>query len=235
VVRRAVRWTALLLAAFVVASVVGVGVYRWVDAPLTPLMVLRALEARAAGRPARVTRYPVGLDAVSPTLLRAVVVAEDARFFEHRGVDLDALRRAAEYNARHAGRRLRGAGTITMQCARNLFLWPGRSYLRKALEVYFAQLLELMWAKRRILEVYLNVAEWGDGVYGVEAAARTYFRVPASRLGAYQAALLAAALPDPRDWNPAVPTPYLAGRAAIIASRATRVRLDGLGARGSPG
>jgi monofunctional biosynthetic peptidoglycan transglycosylase len=228
VLRRLARWTVRLVVGFLVVSVVGVGVYRWVDPPLTPLMVLRAVEAHAARRPARMARYWVDVDRVSPSLLRAVLVAEDARFLEHHGVDLDAVRRAIAYNAQHGGRALRGAGTITMQCARNVFLWPGRSYLRKGLEVYFAHLLELVWGKRRILEVYLNVAEWGDGVYGVEAAARTYFGVPASRLGAREAALLAAVLPDPRRWNPAAPTRYVAGRAEIIATRAARVRLDGL-------
>lgn len=216
---------------FIVASLLGVGVYRWVDPPLTPLMVLRTVEARAAGRPARLTRQWIDVDGVSPALLRSVVVAEDARFLDHHGVDLDAVRRAIDYNARYKGRRLRGAGTITMQCARNVFLWPGRSWVRKALEVWFAQLLELMWGKRRILEVYLNVAEWGDGVYGVEAAARTYFGVPASSLDARQSALLAAVLPDPRRWSPAAPTAYVSGRANLIAGRAARARLDGLDGR----
>jgi monofunctional biosynthetic peptidoglycan transglycosylase len=225
------RWTARLVAGFLIASILGVAVYRWLDPPLTPLMVLRAVEARSAGRPARLIRHWADLDAVSPALQRAVVVAEDARFLEHHGVDLEAVRRAIDYNARHGGRPLRGAGTITMQCARNVFLWPGRSYVRKALEVYFAQLLELGWGKRRILEVYLNVAEWGDGIYGVDAAARTYFGVPASQLDARASALLAAVLPDPRRWNPAAPTPYIAGRAAIIADRAARTRLDGLRTR----
>jgi monofunctional biosynthetic peptidoglycan transglycosylase len=232
VIRRFVRWAVRLVVGFVIASVVGVAVYRWVDPPLTPLMVLRAVEARAAGRPGRLTRRWVDLDQISPALLRAVVVAEDARFLEHNGVDLEAVRRAIDYNARHKGRRIRGAGTITMQCARNVFLWPGRSWLRKGLEVYLAHLLELVWGKRRILEVYLNVAEWGDGLYGVEAAARTYFGVPASRLGTRESALLVAVLPDPRRWNPATPTRYIAGRANVIATRAARVRLDALNGRG---
>jgi monofunctional biosynthetic peptidoglycan transglycosylase len=118
-----------------------------------------------------------------------------------------------------------------MQCARNLFLWQGRSWVRKALETYLAYLLELLWGKARILEVYLNVVEWGDGVYGAEAAARRYFGVPASRLDARQAALLAAALPDPRRSNPAAPSRYLAARAALIEVRAAAVRLERL-ARG---
>jgi len=195
--------------------------YRFVDPPLTLLMVIRAAETRSVGW----ARRWVPLHAVSPALLRAVVAAEDDRFFAHHGVDWTALERAREYNERWQGRRLRGAGTITMQCARTVLLWPGRSYVRKALEVYLAYLLELAWGKQRILEVYVNTVEWGDGVYGVEAAARRYFGVPAARLDAWQSALLAAVLPNPRRWSPAAPTPYLRARAAIIAARAERVRL----------
>jgi monofunctional biosynthetic peptidoglycan transglycosylase len=220
------RWTARVAVAFVAVSLVVVAVYRLVDPPLTPLMVVRAFEARAAGRPVALGRRWAGLDELSAALLRAVIAAEDARFFDHAGVDLEALVRARAYNLRQHGRRLRGAGTISMQCARNVFLWQGRSYVRKALEVYFALLLELMWGKARILEVYLNVVEWGDGVYGAEAAARHYFGVPAARLDAWQAALLAAALPQPRRSNPADPSSYLSTRAALIQARAARVRLE---------
>src|SRR3989442_1211126 len=173
-----------------------------------------------------VRRRRARIGAVRPALLRAVVAAEDGRFFAHHGVDWAALRRAREYNERWHGRRLRGAGTITMQCARTVFLWPGRSYVRKALEVYFAYLLELTWGKRRILEVYVNTVEWGDRVYGVEGAAQRYFGLPAARGDAWQSALLAAVLPNPRRWSPAAPTPYPRARAAIIAAPAGRVRLS---------
>jgi monofunctional glycosyltransferase len=135
---------------------------------------------------------------------------------------------ARAYNARHHGRRLHGASTITMQCARTVFLWPSRTYVRKGLEVPLAYLLELLWGKRRILEVYVNVVEWGHGVYGADAAARTYFGVPASRLTMAQAALMAATLPSPLRWNPAAPTQALASRAATLEARAERVRLDQL-------
>ena len=171
-----------------------------------------------------ITQQWVPLRAVSPFLVRSVVVAEDDRFWEHRGVDWTALDRARQYNERQRGSRLRGGSTITMQCARNLFLWPGRTYLRKTVEIWFAYLIELVWGKQRILEVYLNVIEWGDGLYGVEAAARRYFGTSAAALDAEQAALLAAALPNPHRWNPSRPTPYLAGRAAVIARRAAAHR-----------
>ncbi len=203
---------------------------RFVDPRVTSLMVIRALETRSLFA----ARQPVPLRAVSPALLRAVIAAEDTRFLQHHGVDWSALERAREYNERWQGRRLRGAGTITMQCARTVFLWPGRSYLRKGLEIGLAPVLELMWGKRRILEMYVNSVEWGDRVYGVEAAARHYFGVPAAQLDGWQSALLAAALPNPRRWSPAAPTPYLRERASIIGARASRVWLDGLvGAEGT--
>jgi monofunctional biosynthetic peptidoglycan transglycosylase len=235
--RRLLVWVEALVAAFLLALASVIVAYRFVRPPLTPLMVVRVVEGLAARRWVGVTKRWVDVERVSPTLVRAVLAAEDARFFVHHGVDLDALRRAATYNARHRGRRLRGAGTITMQCARNVFLWQGRSYLRKALEISLSPVLELAWGKRRILELYLNVIEWGDGLYGVEAAAERYFGVTAAQLDPWQSALLAAALPDPRRSNPAAPSRYLAGRAGIIRARAERVRLeplaavDGTGAR----
>lgn len=214
-----------MVAALVTASVLVVAALRFVNPPLTSLMALRVAEALLSGHRPVVERHWLRLDAISPALVRAVVAAEDARFFTHHGIDLDAARRARTYNARHLGRRLRGASTITMQCARSVFLWPARTWLRKGLEVYLAGLLELLWGKRRILEVYLNVVEWGDGVYGAEAAARRYFGVPAARLDPRRAALLAAALPSPRRSNPAAPSPGLAARAATIQARAAAVRL----------
>jgi len=208
---RAVGWALVLFLALVL-------LYRVIDPPLTPLMVR---EAFVHG----LTKESVPLDRIAPALLQAVIAAEDARFFEHRGIDWDAVRRAREYNARHGNEPRRGGSTITMQCARNVFLWPGKSYMRKALEVGIAYVLELVWGKRRILEVYLNVIEWGPGVFGAEAAARTHFGVPAAALGPRQAALLAAALPNPHRWNPSRPSRWLLSRSAIIERRAARVSL----------
>jgi monofunctional biosynthetic peptidoglycan transglycosylase len=206
----------------VLGAVLGLVVlYRVVDPPLTPLMIWNA--------PAHgVTRRWVSLDDVSPALVRAVIAAEDARFLEHRGVDWDAIRQAHAYNARHGDQPRRGASTITMQCARNLFLWPGKSYVRKALEAGLAYVLEVVWGKRRILEVYLNVIEWGPGVYGVEAAARRSFGVGAADLDGRQAALLVAVLPNPQRWTAWPPGRYVAARANVIQRRAAHVRLDRL-------
>lgn len=216
-IRRLGRWVALALAGFV--AVVALG--RVVDPPLTPLMVRNAF---AYG----VTKEWIDLEHVAPALVRAVIAAEDGRFLVHHGVDWEAIARAREYNARHGDEPRRGGSTITMQCARNVFLWQGKSYVRKALEVGIAGLLELLWGKRRILEVYLNVVEWGPGVYGAEAAARTHFGVSAAALSPRQAALLAAALPNPLHWNPGRPSRWLLGRGAVIERRAARVSLGGL-------
>jgi monofunctional biosynthetic peptidoglycan transglycosylase len=225
VTSRLARLLARIVLALIAASIAAVVLYRFVDPPGTPLMVIRAVEALARGERVGIDARWVDLGAVSPALLRAVIAAEDARFVVHHGVDLGAVDSARIYNARHGTRR-RGASTITMQCARNVFLWPGRTYIRKALEVYLALLMELVWGKERILEVYVNVAEWGPGVYGAEAAARRYFGVSAAALDPRQAALLAATLPSPRRWNPAAPTAYVSARAATIAGRAAAVRLD---------
>jgi monofunctional biosynthetic peptidoglycan transglycosylase len=219
------RWVRRLLVLGVLASLGAVLVCRVVDPPLTPLVVIRAGQAIAAGRLPGFARSWRDLDVVSPALVRAVIAAEDEAFFAHHGLDLGAIRRAQAWNERHPDRIPRGASTITMQAARNVFLWPGRSYVRKALEAWFATLMELVWGKRRILEVYLNVIEWGDGVYGAEAAARRWFGVPAARLSTWQAALLAAALPHPLRSDPSAPSRYLIARATLIERRAARVDL----------
>jgi monofunctional biosynthetic peptidoglycan transglycosylase len=225
VLRRLWRWFVRMAFAFVLLSLGLVSLYHWGDPPLTPLMVIRSVEGLLAGRPVGIDRRRVSLQEVNPALLRAVIAAEDARFLQHWGVDLKELRQSREYNARQRGGRLRGASTISMQCARSTFLWPGRTYVRKALEVYLTILLEQLWGKRRILEVYVNVVEWGPGIYGAEAAAQRYFGIPASRLDGERAALLAAALPAPYRFDPAAPSPYLRRRAATIAARARQVEL----------
>jgi monofunctional biosynthetic peptidoglycan transglycosylase len=227
VVRLVLRWCARIALGLVAASLAAVTLYHYVDPPVTPLMVIRVLEGLVDGTPVGIDQRWVPLQDVSPILLRSVIASEDARFFQHWGVDLVELRRAREFNEREHGARLRGASTITMQCARSVFLWPGRTYLRKTIEVYLAVLLEQLWGKRRILEVYVNVAEWGPGVYGVEAAARRDFHVSAAALDAERAALLAAVLPAPRRYDPAAPSAALRRRAGIIAERARRTELPG--------
>jgi monofunctional biosynthetic peptidoglycan transglycosylase len=226
VLRRLRRFVFRLLAVFVMGSVAAVAVYRFVDPPATPLMLIRIVERWRAGQGGGWEYVPVPLAAVSGHLQRSVIAAEDARFLLHHGIDFAAARKAAEHNVRTRGRRLRGASTITMQCAKNVFLWPGRTWVRKAFEAWLALLMEVLWGKRRILEVYLNVAEWGAGIYGAEAAARRWFGRSARDLGRHEAALLAAVLPNPRRRNPAQPSAGVRARAAVIARRADDVRID---------
>ena len=225
-IRAVLRWIGRAVRIGVLGSLGAVAVLRIVDPPLTSYMVVRSVRGLVTGDPVGVDQRWVPLDGMSPALVRAVIAAEDARFFRHWGIDLEAARLAWKHNARRGARALHGASTITMQCARSVFLWPARTWVRKGLEVWLTGLLELLWGKRRILEVYLNVVEWGRGVYGAEAAARHAFGTSANRLSAGQAALLAAVLPNPHAWNAAEPTSYLRARAATIERRARSVRLD---------
>jgi len=194
----AARAAGALLGVLAVA-VLGLAVlYRWVDPPASTLM----LGQRLAGMPIRQRWVP--LERISPNLRLAVVLSEDARFCQHGGVDWGELREAIE-QVREGG--ARGGSTISMQVVKNLFLWPSRSYLRKAIEIPLALLVEALWSKRRILEIYLNIAEWGPGVFGAEAAARFHFRKPASQLAPREAALLAVALPNPFEREAGSPGP----------------------------
>jgi monofunctional biosynthetic peptidoglycan transglycosylase len=222
------RWLGRALAVFLVGSVASVALLRVLDPPLTPLMMLRLADGLVHGRWVGVDYHWVDLEQVSPSLLAAVLASEDARFFRHHGVDFTELERARAYNERQHGRRLRGASTITMQCARSTFLWTGRTWIRKGLELYFTGLMELLWSKRRILETYVNVVEWGDGVYGVEAAARNAFGVSAAKLTPQQSALLVAVLPSPLRRDAARPTRGVKARAARIAADARQVDLRAL-------
>jgi monofunctional biosynthetic peptidoglycan transglycosylase len=222
---RIFRWIFRLIAFFILASVALVVIYRVVDPPITPLMLIRPMEGIAQGDLIGIDKHWVKIEDVNPALLRSVIAAEDGRFFTHNGIDWKAVDAAQKRNERSKGKKMYGASTITMQCARNVFLWQGRNYVRKALEVYFTYLMEFFWGKKRILEMYVNVIEWGDGVYGVEAASQKYFGIHASQLSARQAALLASVLPNPRKWSPAAPTGYINGRASMIQGRAAGVGL----------
>jgi monofunctional glycosyltransferase len=204
--RRALGYAAaFLLAAALAVLLLGL-VYRFVT-PVSTLMLARWATLRP------VERVVVPLDAIAPALPAAVIGSEDARFCAHRGVDWGALREVID-DAGDDGPS-RGASTIAMQTAKNVFLWPGRSYIRKALELPIALYIDLVWGKRRVMEVYLNVAEWGDGVFGAEAAARRHFGKSARNLTRGEAALLAAALPNPRVRNAGRPT----GRHRALAGR----------------
>ncbi len=206
----------VLFVAFVLAPVTWVGLYLFVDPPGTVLMMQRAAEGET------IRYHPVRINRISPHVVRSVIAAEDANFCTHDGFDIAAIQDAMESNAR--GARMRGASTISQQVAKNVFLWPERSWLRKGFETYFTALLEFMWPKRRIMEVYLNVAEWGDGNFGIEAAARARFGISAADLTPLQSARLAAVLPSPNRWRADTPGPYVRRRSASIVQRARVVR-----------
>jgi monofunctional biosynthetic peptidoglycan transglycosylase len=163
-----------------------------------------------------IERQWVSFDNIAPTLVASVMVSEDGRFCSHSGVDWEELNKVLDQSEDHP----RGASTIPMQTMKNLFLWTSRSYVRKALEIPLALYADLVWSKRRMMEIYLNVVEWGPNIFGIEAAARHYFARPASKLTPGQAALLAVTLPNPSERNPAKPTHYMQARARIVAARA---------------
>lgn len=203
--KRPGRWLLAGLAAFLLLSLAPVIVLRWVTPPGSAVMLQRVL---MEGH--EIDYQWVPLAQITPQAALAVVAAEDQKFPDHWGFDLQAIRGAVEHNAR--GRRLRGASTLTQQVARNLFLWQGRSYLRKGLEAWFTLLLELSWPKQRILEVYLNIAETGPQTFGIQAAARRYFGKAASTLTREQAALIAAILPNPLRFHADRPSQYVLSR-----------------------
>jgi monofunctional biosynthetic peptidoglycan transglycosylase len=225
-VKKPGRLTGLLGLALIVIGVVPLAqviIYRVVPAPITILMIERMFE----GKGLRHDWRPI--TQISPHLVESVIAAEDSGFCDHHGFDFEAMQKAAEANARHPGK-IRGGSTISQQTAKNVFLWPGRDYVRKGLEAGYTVLIETFWGKRRIMEMYLNAVEWGPGVYGAEAASQAYFHVPANRLTTDQASRLAAILPSPLKWKAVRPGRYVARRSARIGARAALVREDDLAA-----
>ncbi|HKU14452.1 MAG TPA: monofunctional biosynthetic peptidoglycan transglycosylase [Steroidobacteraceae bacterium] len=209
--RRTLRFFWWLVASFVVMSVGAVVALRWIDPPTSAFIVREQVSAPRSGAKAYAVRHRwVDWSQQSPQLKLAVIAAEDQNFPAHYGFDLKSINDALA--DRQRGRRVRGASTISQQVAKNLFLWPQQSWLRKGLEAYFTVLIETLWPKQRILEVYLNVAEFGRGVFGIGAAADVYFRKHPSRLNAYDAALLAAVLPSPKRMRVNAPSSYVRSR-----------------------
>jgi monofunctional biosynthetic peptidoglycan transglycosylase len=187
--------------AFILVSVLSVILFRFVPVPLTPLMLIRCAQQEMNGKPVMMYKSWQPISSISPQLQLAVVASEDQIFVSHMGFDVRAIEADIEYNKTHKIKR--GASTISQQTAKNVFLWPSRSFVRKGFEVYFTFLIELFWTKERIMEVYLNVIEMGDGIYGAEAASQVYFKKHAKDLTPYQAASLASIIPDPLKWKPA--------------------------------
>jgi len=209
--RRLARLAARILGLFLLISVIWAAIYTILPVPLTPLMVIRLVEGYGF------SKDWVSYEEISPNLARAAIASEDSGFCAHHGFEWEAIQNAWDRNQR--SRRIRGGSTISNQAAKNAFLWPDRTYVRKGLEYYFTVLIELLWGKKRILEVYLNVVEFGPGIYGAEAASQTYFKKPASALSRREAALLVSVLPSPLKWSVARPGPYVQSRTATIMAR----------------
>jgi monofunctional biosynthetic peptidoglycan transglycosylase len=212
----------LLSLVLVAAPVVLLLVFRFLPVPGTPEMLLSLMQGKGA--------HYAWTDQINPVLGRSVIGSEDQNFCSHHGFDWAALNQVMEEHRRHPDRPMRGASTLSQQTARTLFLAPVRSWTRKGAEAYLTVLLEALWPKKRILEAYLNLVDWGHGNFGAQAAARAYFHTSAARLTRGEAARLAAVLPDPSKWNAAAPGPYVSERARVLLGQAAVVTRDGLDA-----
>lgn len=210
-VRRIIRWIVLL---FFGSTILSVFAYKWLPVYVTPLMVIRCVQQVRRGETIRLRHHWVPMEEMSIYMPVAVMASEDQRFLEHRGFDLVEIENAIREQV--SGRRKRGGSTISQQTAKNVFLWPGRSWVRKGLEVYFTALIELVWGKHRIMEVYLNSIEMGDGIYGAEAVAQWHFGRSASELTRPNCALVAATLPNPVKFSSKEPSPYMLRRQTAI-------------------
>ena len=202
--------------AFFASTILSVVFYRFVPVVITPLMVIRLVEQSKSGAELKLKHDWVSLEEMSPSLPVAVIASEDGKFLTHHGFDFEAIQHAAERNMKHPEKQRLGASTISQQTAKNVFLWPGRSWLRKGLEAYFTALIELLWPKQRIMEVYLNSIEMGRGIYGAEAVAREHFGCKSSELSLSQCALIAATLPNPLRFSSKSPSAYMLKRQARI-------------------
>lgn len=195
-------------------SILSVLIFKWIPVPITPLMMTRAIENKLDGKDMILTHNWEPLENISVNLQKAVIASEDGNFLKHNGFDFDAMQKAFKNNNR--GKKLKGGSTISQQTAKNVFLWQGRSYIRKGLEAYFTVLIELIWGKERIMEVYLNSIEMGTGVYGAEAAAQHWYKKPAADLTPIQAAGIAAILPNPRKFKATNSSSYIERRKSKI-------------------
>ncbi len=204
------------MVAFFASTILSVVILRWVPVYFTPLMFIRLAQQKAANQELTLHHHWVPLDEIAPSLPLAVMASEDAHFLEHHGFDFKAIEKAAMRNIKHPDKRKHGASTISQQTAKNVFLWPGRSWVRKGFEVYFTGLIELVWSKERIMEVYLNSIEMGDGIYGADAVAQWHFGTTAKELTKRQCALIAVSLPNPRRFNSARPSGYMLKRQSRI-------------------
>ena len=205
-------WKAMLW--FFGLSILSVIIFKFVPVPFTPLMITRAIDQKLDGQEMTCSHDWVSIENISTNMQKAVIASEDGNFLTHNGFDFDAIKKAMENNEK--GKKLKGGSTISQQTAKNVFLWQGRSYLRKGLEAYFTVLIELIWGKERIMEVYLNSIEMGTGVYGVEAAAKHWYGKTAANLSKREAAGIAAILPNPRKFKASNSSSYIERRKGRI-------------------
>ncbi len=209
-IKKIFRWLGRALLWFFGISILLVILFKWVPVPFTPLMITRAIEHKLDGKEMTCSHDWEPLENISVNLQKAVIASEDGTFLKHNGFDFKAMQKAFKNN--NKGRKLKGGSTISQQTAKNVFLWQGRSYIRKGLEAYFTVLIELIWGKESIMEVYLNIIEMGDGVYGAQAAAEHWFKKEAANLTSNEAASIAAILPSPRRYKATNSGPYIAKR-----------------------
>jgi monofunctional biosynthetic peptidoglycan transglycosylase len=203
-----------ILIFFVILSVGSTILFRWLPVPLTPLMIIRCVEQKGDGKSMTLKHDWVSLDEISPKLQLAVVCSEDQNYLKHYGFDWGAIEKAMKSN--DSGKKIRGGSTISQQTAKNVFLWPGRSYIRKGFEAYFTLLIETFWSKERIMEVYLNSIEMGNGIYGAEAAAQFWFKKSAAKLNKDESSAIAAILPNPLKYVANPPSAYISKRKAWV-------------------
>lgn len=209
-IKKILRWLKKAMLWFFAISILLVIVFKWAPVPFTPLMAIRAVENKWEGKDAVLSHDWVPLEEISPNLQKAVIASEDGNFLNHYGFDFQAMQKAFKNNQK--GKRIKGGSTISQQTAKNVFLWQGRSYLRKGLEAYFTVLIELIWGKERIMEVYLNSIEMGKGVYGAEEAAKHWYRKSAVNLTKREAAGIAAILPNPLKYKATNSSSYIERR-----------------------
>jgi monofunctional biosynthetic peptidoglycan transglycosylase len=214
--KRFFKWMGWGLLGLFLLSIFITLVFRWVNPPITPLMLIRKVNDNAL-----IEKRWVDIKDISPYFIASSVASEDNFFLAHHGFDFGAIEKAID--ERKKRKRQRGASTISQQTAKNVFLWPSQSWIRKGFECYFTVLIELFWSKERIMEIYLNVIEMGNGIYGCEAASQMYFKKNAKTISRQQAALITACYPNPRKWNPAKPTPYIQKRASHIVHLTTLI------------
>lgn len=210
-IQKILLWSVL---GFFGSTILTVLILKWVPVITTPLVILRTIEYAFDGKWVSIHKTWKPIEEISPHLQRAVIASEDPKFLSHDGFDFEAIAKALDANKK---RKIKmGASTISQQTAKNVFLYPSRTYLRKGLEVYFTVLIETLWSKKRILEVYLNVIELGPGIYGAEAASHHYWKKSSENLHPHEAQLFAAILPNPRKWNPKKPTNFVLRRRNFI-------------------